>query len=148
LKISDLFFHFVVQFSVDPGALSFNLRVSHNLLIGNVPLRSSFANFQQRIVDLTKQTQTDNTSNITTLGDGIASLIFTDYPDLRKYHLWLLYKSINSALIIRLFLISNKAPPSYEECMFGGDIREAGDSEHVTYYGVGESYKPRYLTYG
>lgn len=30
--------------------------------------------------------------------------------------------------------------------MFGGEIRDPDDSEHVD-YGTGISYKPRYLTY-
>lgn len=76
------------QFSVDPGALSFNLNVFHNLLIGNVPLRSSFAHFQPRIVGHTHttQTQSDSLSNVANSGDAIASLIANDYPDLRKYN--------------------------------------------------------------
>ncbi|XP_046451060.1 arrestin domain-containing protein 17-like isoform X1 [Daphnia pulex] len=110
-----------IMFAVDPGAFSFNLKIFHNLLIGNVPLRSSFANFQQRIAHPNSQTRTENSTSITNPGREIASPISNDYPDL--------------------------PPPSYEECMFGGNLRETDDSEHVV-YGVGDSYKPRYLTYG
>jgi hypothetical protein len=136
------------QFAVDPGAFSFNLKIFHNLLIGNVPLRSSFANFQQRIAHPNSQTQTENSTSITNpSGREIASPISYDYPDLRKYkHCFILYK-LSNWLLIRLFPLLNIAPPSYEECMFGGNLRETDDSEHVV-YGVGDSYKPRYLTYG
>uniref|UniRef100_A0A0P6EZD4 Arrestin domain-containing protein n=1 Tax=Daphnia magna TaxID=35525 RepID=A0A0P6EZD4_9CRUS len=110
---------YVLVFSVDPGSLSFNLKVSHDLLIGNVPLRSSFANFQHHNRISVTQGRYGNPSAPAYPGHSIPG---TDaYPDL--------------------------PPPSYEECMFGGNIRDAEDSEHVS-YGAGDSYKPRYLTYG
>ncbi|XP_057375199.1 arrestin domain-containing protein 17-like [Daphnia carinata] len=108
---------YILVFSVDPGSFSFNLKVSHNLLIGNVPLRSSFANFQHRNVISAAQGEHGNPSAIA--GPSIPGA--ETYPDL--------------------------PPPSYEECMFGGNIRDTEDSEHVS-YGAGDSYKPRYLTYG
>lgn len=37
----------VDKFSVDPGLLSFNLVIPMTILIGNVPLRNFFTNFNQ-----------------------------------------------------------------------------------------------------
>ena len=38
------------------------------------------------------------------------------------------------------------APPSYEEAVFKGNIREEGDAEHMNHGGTLD-YAPRYLTY-
>ncbi len=85
------------QFAVDPGAFSFNLKIFHNLLIGNVPLRSSFAHFQQRITNPTSQTRNENSSSITNPGiTEIASPISNDYPDLRKYKHWFLFYKLSN----------------------------------------------------
>lgn len=72
----------LLQFSVDPGSLSFNLKISHNLIIGNVPLRSSFANLQHRGVVSVAQERYGNppvTVHPNHMIPGVDA-----YPDLRK----------------------------------------------------------------
>lgn len=79
----------MIKFAVDPGPFSFNLNVSNKILIGNVPLRSTFSNFNQNQQEPAHVTINENAmalegshSPLTNLGDRVP--ISEDYPDLRK----------------------------------------------------------------
>lgn len=140
----------IFQFIVDPGLLSFKLKVAHKILIGNVPLRSSFANFQHG----QPGQQVIRGEDGAMLGVGNPFLsnpqnafpISSSYPDLRKYYLYYFLTRQEFNFDEIGYFLFNLAPPTYEECMFGGEIRDAEDSEHVD-YGAGVSYNPRYVTY-
>lgn len=133
-----------MQFIVNPGPLSFNLELAQRLIIGNVPLRGSFTSFQQNRDQLTASAemslQVDTNPFLSNASETLS--ISNDYPDLRNN--WKLNRTNpKTKAYLSQFLT---APPTYEECMFGGNIRDPEDSDHVV-YGVGESFKPRYATY-
>ncbi len=83
----------MLQFIVNPGPLSFNLVVAYPILIGNVPLRSSFDNLHQ---DRRQVFSSAIGESATALEDGNSSWtqlcvpISNQYPDLRKLYFILL----------------------------------------------------------
>lgn len=72
-------------------------------------------------------------------------MVTDQYPDLRKNEWQNLYTYITFDWLF-VFYFANTAPPTYEECMFGADIRDADDMENVD-FGAGSQFNPRYLTY-
>ena len=80
----------MLQFTVNPGPFSFNLVIAQPILIGNVPLRSSFANLQQDRRRAPASTSAIGESATAVLEDGDSSWthanvpIANEYPDLRK----------------------------------------------------------------
>ena len=79
----------MIQFSVDPGLLSFNLTVPLNILIGNVPLRCFFSSFTQQQDGrsapalLSPLDYYPTPSNSQQLPDGLMGM--DQYPDLRNF---------------------------------------------------------------
>ena len=81
----------IFQFTVDPGPFSFNLSISHTILIGNVPFRSSFPDFQGNECQLNATAAISESATMLEHNDNpfpadsSSVITVTDYyPDLRN----------------------------------------------------------------
>ena len=73
---------------MDPGTFSFNLNISHCVIIGNVPLRSSFPDFQRnrRQLNAAAASVTMLENNDNPLQGNLSGIneVTDNYPDLRN----------------------------------------------------------------
>jgi hypothetical protein len=73
---------------VDPGTFSFNLSISHGVIIGNVPLRSSFPDFQRNRRQLNAAaanvSMLENNDNPFEANPAGTNMVTDYYPDLRN----------------------------------------------------------------
>ena len=87
----EIWFNLNFQFRVDPGPFSFNLSISHTILIGNVPFRSSFPDFQGNECQLNATAAISESATMLEHNDNpfpadsSSVITVTDYyPDLRN----------------------------------------------------------------
>jgi len=106
---------YTIQFVVNPGNFSFNLMVPIDIIIGTVPLRSSFSSFLPANPSLIT-VQQDPVSVV----HGTSLLTLDKYPDLPCH--------------------------AYEQCTFGGDLKEDEDPEDLN-QGSDTSFFPQYICY-
>lgn len=87
----EIWFNLNFQFTVDPGPFSFNLSISPTILIGNVPFRSSFPDFQGNECQLNATAAISESATMLEHNDNpfpadsSSVITVTDYyPDLRN----------------------------------------------------------------
>ncbi|KAK4019586.1 arrestin domain-containing protein 3 [Daphnia magna] len=110
---------YFLEFVIDPGTLSFNFKVPIEITIGTIPFKESFPTFQPQASAPSITDRNSANSMANTIGF-LPPFMLNEYPNL--------------------------PPSTYESGMFGGNLREEGDTEHLN-IGFDTLFKPIYISY-